>query len=490
MYKLLIVDDEPSIRFSIGQVFSDDDVAVLTAETPAEGIRLVAEESPDVVLLDIRLGNEDGREVFEKLREQDAKCLVIFITGHGTSETTIEAMKRGAYDYLVKPLDADQLLRVVRQACEISRLMKRPAIVEEGDRQADKPDLLIGSGPAMRSVCKQIGRVAGQDINVLILGDSGTGKELVARALYHHSRRESAPFLAINCAALTESLLESELFGHEKGAFTGADRRRIGKFEQADGGTVFLDEVGDMTAGTQAKMLRLLQEGRFERVGGSESVSTDVRIISATNRNLETMIQQGEFRLDLYYRLRGVTIPIPPLRERRDDIPELAHYFLFRFNRELGTRVSSIAEATLEQLRDYAWPGNVRELQNTIREALIRSAGPILLPDFLPDDLSREGPFAPVALPETPAGAPTWDSFAQKIAAAFQKGESGIHRQATMLLDHILVTMALEKTNGNQCEAADLLGISRPTLRARIRALSVAPVRIESSSTGPRLPSS
>ena len=472
MYKLLVVDDEPSICFSVEQVFANQDIEVFAAGTADEGVQLLTDEAPDVVLLDVRLGNQDGLEVFETMRQLDAKCLVIFITGHGTSETAIEAMKRGAYDYLVKPLDADQLQQVVRQACEISRLMKRPAIVDEGDRPSDKPDLLIGSSAAMRSVCKQVGRVAGQDVNVLILGESGTGKELVARALYHHSRRSETPFLAINCAALTESLLESELFGHEKGAFTGADRRRVGKFEQADGGTLFLDEVGDMAPNTQAKMLRLLQEGRFERVGGNESISTNVRVIAATNKNLEAMIEQNRFRLDLYYRLRGVTIHIPPLRDRPEDIPELAHYFLFRFNRELGTCVTSIAEETLERLQECAWPGNIRELQSAIREALICSAGLTLLPEFLPKELSRDTSCAPLTLPETPDGAPTWDGFAQDIATAFQNNQSGIHRRATLMLDHILVTTALEKTNGNQSEAAELLGISRPTMRAKIRALS------------------
>lgn len=482
MYKLLVVDDEPTICFSIEQVFAKQNIDVITAATATEGIRLATEEEPDVVLLDIRLGNQDGLEVFEKLRAWDAKCLVIFITGHGTSETAIEAMKRGAYDYLVKPLDTDQLQQVVGQACEISRLMKRPAIVEEGDRPTDKTDLLIGSSPAMRSVCKQIGRVAGQEVNVMIQGESGTGKELVARAIYHHSRRSSGPFLAINCAALTESLLESELFGHEKGAFTGAERRRIGKFEQADGGTLFLDEVGDMAASTQAKMLRMLQEGRFERVGGNESIVADVRIIAATNQNLEAMIEQNQFRLDLYYRLRGVSIHIPPLRERPDDIPELAHYFLFRFNRELDTSVSSIAEETLERLQEYAWPGNVRELQSTIREALICSAGPTLLPEFLPKVQLRENSLGSIVLPETPVGAPTWDAFAQEIDSAFRSGEIGIYRRALQLLDRILVTTALEKTNGNQSEAAERLGISRPTMRGKIRALSQPTETQESTS--------
>lgn len=470
-YKLLVIDDEPNIRYSIEQVFARQGYTVLTAATEEEGVQRVVDEAPDVVLLDIRLGNRDGLEVFERLRQRDSKCLIIFVTGHGTSETAIEAMKLGAFDYLVKPLDADQLQQVVRQACEISRLMKRPAIIEEGETQADRPDLLIGSGTAMRTACKQIGRVAAQDVNVLILGESGTGKELVARAIYHHSRRNCAPLLAINCAALPESLLESELFGHEKGAFTGADRRRIGKFEQADGGTLFLDEVGDMSMATQAKMLRLLQEGCFERVGGNESITTNVRIIAATNKNLELMISQGGFRLDLYYRLRGVAIQIPPLRDRREDIPELAHYFLFRFNRELATNVTSISEETLERLHDYSWPGNVRELQNTIREALICSAGPTLLPEFLPHEVMREAAFGPISLPKTPAGSPTWSEFAQEIDAAFRNGKPDIYRTAINLLDQILVSTSLEKTNGNQSEAADTLGISRPTMRAKLRQL-------------------
>ena len=287
-------------------------------------------------------------------------------------------MKLGAYDYLVKPLDASQLRQVVNQAVAISRLMHVPTIVEDGDRLEDLPERLVGSGSAMRTVCKQIGRVAPQEVNVLVLGESGTGKELVARAVYHHSRRNQAPFLIINCAAIPESLLESELFGHERGAFTGADHRRIGKFEQCHGGTLFLDEIGDMTPGTQAKILRLLQDGRFERVGGSEAITANVRVLAATNQPLDVLIEQSRFRKDLYYRLRGVTIHLPPLRERREDIAELAHYFLFRYNRQIGTTVQSITPEAMALLEAYDWPGNVRELQSVVREALIVSAGPAL----------------------------------------------------------------------------------------------------------------
>lgn len=482
MNKLLIVDDEPSIRYSIEQVFDGQDVEVLTADNAEDAVRIVASQSPDVVLLDIRLGNQDGLEVFYELRKHDPRCLVVFITGHGTSETAIEAMKRGAYDYLVKPLDANQITQVVHQACEISRLMRRPAIVEESEHPSEKPDLLIGSGAAMRAVCKQIGRVASQDVNVLILGESGTGKELVARVIYQHSRREDKPFLAINCAALPEALLESELFGHEKGAFTGADRRRIGKFEHADGGTLFLDEIGDMNPNTQAKMLRLLQEGTFERVGGNESLRANVRIISATNQNLETMIEQGKFRLDLYYRLRGVTVSLPPLRDRREDIPELAHYFLFRFNRELGTNVISISEEAIQRLQEYTWPGNIREFQIAIREGLIRSAGSHFLPEFLPEEVLREPAAETPALPDSHARESSWDILAQQMQSEISAGQAGVYRRALEHFDRILVTTALGQTGGNQAAAAELLGLSRPTLRAKIRgfqastkALSPAP---------------
>jgi two-component system, NtrC family, nitrogen regulation response regulator GlnG len=472
MPKLLVIDDEPNIRFSIEQVFDRGDMHVLGAETAEEGLRLASEESPDVILLDIKLGNCSGLEVFGELRRMDPKCLVIFITGFGTTETAIEAMKLGAYDYLVKPLDATQIQKLVDQACQISRLMHVPAIVEEGDRPEEKPDRLIGSGPAMQTVCKQIGRVAPQDVNVLILGESGTGKELVARAIYHHSRRSGAPFLAINCAAIPESLLESELFGHERGAFTGAEQRRIGKFEQCHGGTLLLDEVGDMSPHTQAKILRLLQEQCFERVGGNETISADVRILAATNQNLEQLIEQGRFRRDLLYRLRGVTISLPPLRDRREDIPELAHYFLYRFNRQSGTAVQSISPEAVEILQQYAWPGNVREMQSIIRESLIVSAGPTILPEFLPAELYQ----AAASEGETEAENPLvpdadFQSLGAFVEGAFATGKSNVYRRVREQFDRVVIVRAMQQAEGNQNRAAEILGISRVTLRGKLRAL-------------------
>lgn len=466
--KLLVIDDEPNIRYSIGQVLASERVQILEAATAHEGVRLAAEHAPDVVLLDIRLGAHSGLDVFSKLREIDPKCLVIFITGHGAADTAIEAMKIGAYDYLVKPLDANHLLSVVEQAFDISRLMHVPALFKEGDRPQDQPDLLVGSGAAMRSVYKQIGRVAPQDVNVLILGESGTGKELVARAIYHHSRRSRAPFLAINCSAIPESLLESELFGHERGAFTGAEQRRIGKFEQCNHGTLFLDEVGDMAPSTQAKILRLLQENCFERVGGSETITVDVRVVAATNQNLEALIESGRFRRDLYYRLRGVTITLPALCDRREDVSELAHYFLFRYNRQLGASACSISPAALELLQRYDWPGNVRELQSIIREALIVSAGPTILPEFLSPDLRRDGP----AAPERP-DADQWRQLPQFVDAWGAAGERDLYRRALEQFDRLMLRIAMDKAEGHQARAAEILGISRVTLRSKLKALGM-----------------
>ena len=468
--KLLVIDDEPNIRYSIGQVLGSENVAVLGAATAEEGLHLAEEHSPDVILLDIRLGSSSGLQVFEQLRQIDPKSLVIFITGHGTTETAIEAMKIGAYDYLVKPLDANHLQDVVDKAFRISRLMHVPALLKEGDRPQDQPDLLVGSGVAMRSVYKQIGRVAPQDVNVLILGESGTGKELVARAIYHHSHRNTAPFLAINCSAIPESLLESELFGHERGAFTGAEQRRIGKFEQCNHGTLFLDEVGDMAPATQAKMLRLLQESCFQRLGGSETISADVRVIAATNQNLESLIDQGRFRKDLYYRLRGVTIILPPLRDRQEDVSELAHYFLFRYNQQMGASAKSISPAALDLLQRYDWPGNVRELQSIIREALIASAGPTILPEFLSPDVRGGGSGDGAQSTKDNA---EWQDVPAQIDAMISAGEIDVYRRALEHFDRLILRRALEQAEGHQARAAEILGLSRVTLRAKLRSLGM-----------------
>jgi two-component system nitrogen regulation response regulator GlnG len=475
MPKLLVIDDEPNIPFSIEQLFDGENILVLAASSAEEGLAIAREELPDLVLLDMRLGKQSGLEVFQELRKIDPKCLVVFITGHGNADTAIEAMKLGAHDYLVKPLDAAQLRHVVMQAFQISRLIHVPAVVDVAAREEYQTDRLIGSDPATQAICKKIGRLAPQEVNVLILGESGTGKELVARALYYHSRRAKGAFLAINCAAIPETLLENELFGHERGAFTGADRRRIGKFEQCDGGTIFLDEIGDMPLHTQSKILRLLQEKRFERLGGNESISVDVRILAATNQDLDAMIGQGRFRRDLYYRLRGATIVLPPLRERRRDIAELAHYFLFRQNRSLGTAVQSISQETLDLMEQYDWPGNVRELENVMHEALIAAAGPTLLPDFLPAELHRrQSPILPTAA-DAPA---VTDADLQALLRFFGPDDwadqTDLYRRARDYFDRILIQRAMQQAGGNQQRAAEFLGLSRVTLRAKMRSLNLS----------------
>jgi DNA-binding NtrC family response regulator len=474
MATLLIIDDEAGIRFTIREVLQSPDLRVLAAENSEQGLKLTREESPDVVLLDIRLGNESGLEVFHKLREIDPKLLVVFITGHGTAETAIEAMKLGAFDYLVKPLDLSELVQVVDQALKISHLIHVPTAVDSATQLSDASDRLIGSGPAMQSLFKQMGRIAPLDEKVLILGESGTGKELVARAIYHHSRRSQGPFLAINCAAIPETLLESELFGHEKGAFTGAERQRIGKFEQCHRGTIFLDEVGDMPLATQAKMLRLLQDGQFQRVGGNETLTVDVRVLAATNQNLETMIAENRFRRDLYYRIRGVTLHLPPLREREDDIAELSHYFLFRLNRQLGTAVQTISTEALEMLARHPWPGNVRELQSVLREALIVATGPTLLPEFLA--LSAPPVPAEIERPESiaPPQADDWAKLGQYVDEGVKSRRPELYRSLIQQFDAIVLGRVMQAVGGLQSRAAEVLGLSRPTLRAKLRLIGRA----------------
>jgi two-component system nitrogen regulation response regulator GlnG len=354
---LLVIDDEESVRYSFRNIFALEGVDVITAPTGKEGLALAREKEPDVVVVDLQLPDQSGLEIFGELHEMAPKRPVIFVTAHGTTQTAIEAMKRGAFDYLIKPLELERLTQVIERAFEASRLMRVPAVLPTDEVS----DQIIGRSAVMQEMCKAIGRVAPQAVNVLIVGDSGTGKELVARALFSHSARSDKPFLAVNCAAIPEQLLESELFGHEAGAFTGATRRRIGKFEQCGEGTLFLDEIGDMPLSLQAKILRVVQEQSFERVGGNETIQTHVRVLAATNQDLGKLINEGRFRKDLYYRLNAITILVPTLRQRLEDVAELAHYFLFRYNRELKMDMRGIAPEVLEIFQAYSWSGNVRE---------------------------------------------------------------------------------------------------------------------------------
>ncbi len=475
MPTLLVIDDEPSVRYSFRRVFEGGDVQVLTAATAAEGLEQLRAHGPDVVVLDLQLPDRSGLEVFHEIHPLDPKRPVVFITAHGTTETAIEAMKHGAFDYLVKPVGLERLTQVLERAFEAARLMRVPAVLPADDGG----DRIVGRSPAMQETCKAVGRLAPQDVNVLILGESGTGKELIARALYQHSRRADKPFLAINCAAIPEALLESELFGHEQGAFTGAHRRRIGKFEQCDGGTLLLDEIGDMPPGLQAKMLRVLQEQRFERVGGTETVQTRVRILAATNQDLERLVEEGRFRKDLYYRLKVVTVRVPPLRDRPGDVAELAHYFLFRFDRELGLDLRGFAPETLELLEGYAWPGNVRELQSAVKQSMLHASGHIVLPEFLPEDLRRGRPAASPAAPR-----PGFD-LEGLVDALLARGEGELHRQVVEAVERVLLARVLRHTHGHQAQASEVLGLNRTTLRHKLRALGLTVDRVVADEQAP-----
>jgi DNA-binding NtrC family response regulator len=448
MADILLIDDDPAlIPRQVRLAFPAHTHCVEVARTGAEGLACVRADPPDVILLDLRLPDQSGLEIYQAIRQVDGRIPVIFITLARSADSAIEAMRQGAYDYLFKPLDLRELRRVVDEALDVGRRMRRPAAVAETPPDPDFPGAIVGTCPAMREVYKSIGRIAAQNLPVLITGESGTGKELVARAIYQHGPRARAPYRALNCAAIPESLLESELFGHERGAFTGADRKRIGKFEQCNGGTLFLDEVGDMAESLQAKMLRLLQEQEFERVGGNELVRTDVRLIGATHRDLKAWSAEGKFRPDLYYRLSVVTIHLPALRDRGDDLSLLVQLFLRRYNIELGREVREVALEVMNRFRSYPWPGNVRELQSVLQQALLRASGTVLIPEFLPNDL----------LPETQTSA------ASDTGTRYRPGSTlaDLEREA--------IQQCLLQTGGHRRRAADLLGISTRTLLRKIR---------------------
>jgi DNA-binding NtrC family response regulator len=449
MTRLLLIDDDPAlIPKQLRQAFPAPEYSVEVVRNGAKGLDFIRANPPDVILLDLRLPDQSGLDVYRTIRELDARIPVIFVTVTKSADVAIEAMQNGAYDYLFKPLDLHQLRQVVGHAIEVARWMREPAAPAELPPEPDFNGAIVGACPAMREVYKAIGRVADQNDPVLITGETGTGKELVARALYQHSPRATAAFLALNCAAIPENLLESELFGHEKGAFTGAERRRIGKFEQCNGGTLFLDEIGDMPLALQSKLLRLLQDQTFERVGGNKTIRTNVRLIAATNRDLKELAAAGRFRPDLYYRLSVFTIHLPALRNRGIDLEMLVRLFLGRFGPELGRNVSEVAPETLNRLRKYSWPGNIRELQSMLKQALLLSSGKVLLPEFLPADL-----FAASA---DDSGAPTRSRHFDSARSLAD-------------LECDAIQQSLYYTGGNRQQTAEQLGISTRTLLRKIR---------------------
>jgi two-component system nitrogen regulation response regulator GlnG len=370
---------------------------------------------------------------------------------------------------------------LVEKAINIRRLASVPVKLSPSASEAEESgDVLVGRCAEMQEVYKAIGRVAAQNATVLIRGESGTGKELVARAIYQHSLRKDAKFLAVNCAAIPEALLESELFGHERGAFTGAESRKIGKFEQCSGGTVFLDEIGDMTPLSQSKVLRVLQDQRFERVGGHDTIQTDVRIIAATNRDLEKMVEENEFRADLYYRLKGFTINLPALRRRGDDIPMLVRHYIARFRRELNKAVADVSPEALELLRNYGWPGNIRQLQSVLRQAMLQATGPLLLPDFLPAEIRQPPPASSSGAEgaaERPAGEST-ESVEAYLESQLKCGTNTLYNDCVTHLERIMLTRVLQQTAGNQSQAARILGITRSFLRKKIHQLHISIVPV------------
>jgi two-component system nitrogen regulation response regulator GlnG len=464
MQQLLVIDDEASILHAFQRAFSRETTKVLAAETAMEGEAIFAQANPDVVVVDLNLPDGSGLECFQRLREIDARVPVILITGDGTVETAIEATKLGAYDYLFKPLELDEMRSLLDKAFNLSRMIRvQPLLTDSKDVEAEA---IVGRCHAMKEVYKAIGRVAPQDITVLLLGESGTGKEVVAQAIYHHSSRPDGPFQVINCAAIPDTLLETEIFGHEKGAFTDANRQRIGKLEQANNGTLFLDEVGDMSPLIQAKLLRVLQEQAFERVGGNSTIKVDVRIIAATNCDLEKLVTDGLFRPDLYFRLSVVTVHLPPLRERGEDLRLLAEYYLRKYSAGFGKNVRSLAPETLELLQRYRWPGNVRELQSVMKQSLLEARGTVLLPEFLPplaEQTSR------------PSTAPTGTNYLSHefIAERLESGTQNLHAEVVAVAERQLFTQVLAHTRGNQLQAAGILGITRATLRNKLRSQGI-----------------
>jgi len=468
MPKLLVVDDEPNIVFTIQETLGSEHVQMVTAASGKDAIEAFIKHKPDAVLMDVRLPDMSGLDAFRKMHDHDPRIPVILMTAFSRTDTAIEAMSCGAFEYLLKPVDLKALRNLVHHAFEVSRISHKPAVVESDDFDAENSaDCIVGDSIAMQDVYKTIGRVAPQDVTVLILGESGTGKELVARALYHYSKRSKKPFLAVNCAALSESLLESELFGHEKGAFTGADQRRIGKFEQVNSGTIFLDEIGDMSPSTQAKALRLLQQQQFERVGGNITIQTDVRIIAATNKDLAEMVAAGTFRQDLYYRLSGFTITLPPLRERITDVRPLANYFAKVLSKDFDKKQLVITEETLETLERYNWPGNVRELYSAIRFAIVNATSELITPDSLPATC-RSSSYSH-SEGETKTAQPFMAEVVQLAEKLLDEGSNDIYRSVIQCVEGILFDRVLKATGGNQQEAAERLGISRMTLRAKTK---------------------
>lgn len=464
--RILIIEDDLSTAAALQKVLQTEGYQVERAERGDDGLALAMQHPYDLVLTDLKLPGLNGLALIAQLNTAKPKLPIIMMTAHGTTESAIEATKLGAYDYLVKPFEADALLDLVAAAVAHARLMSEP--VELGEAGSSHL-AIIGNSRVMQAIYKEIGRVAAAPVSVLIRGATGTGKELIARAIYQHSDRANKPFIAINCAAIPETLLESELFGHERGSFTGAQSQRIGRFEQAHGGTIFLDEIGDLHANTQSKLLRVLQEKCFQRLGGDRLIPVDVRVLAATHRDLEAAIAEKEFREDLYYRLSVVTISLPALSERVEDIPALVNFFMRRYAGDLGVKTPSIQPEAVALLQSQPWPGHVRELENIVRQALLLARPFVITPDHLRQALAKSQKPPPTAQ----------QTHAAYIAGLLARVESGEEREAynrmVADLEPELFTQAIRLAQGNQAKAARWLGVTRLKMREKLIQLNLHP---------------
>ena len=466
--RILLIEDDSGITDTLQRVLAAEGHEVAIEKRGDDGLARAIKDPFNLVITDLKLPGLNGLELVRQLHAAKPRLPIILVTAFGTTETAIEAMKVGAYDYLLKPFDIPQLIELVGKAVDSNRRMSEP--VGLGEARPSR-DALVGRSHAMQEIYKKIGRVASKPVTVLIRGETGTGKELIARAIYQHSDRANAPFIAINCAAIPETLLESELFGHERGAFTGADAKRIGRFEQADHGTIFLDEIGDLTPGTQSKLLRVLQEKTLQRLGGKETISVDVRVVAATHRDLETAIREKQFREDLYYRLNVVAITLPPLRHRREDVPDLVRYFLGKHGPDLGNASPSIHPEAVEFLQSQSWPGNVRELENVMRKALLAAQGYTINLDHVRSALNKIGG-------EVYSAMRPFGEYVDELLAAARRGEiTDAHARVLETAERELFARAIQQARGNQAKAARWLGISRITMKAKLVQFGIHPAQ-------------
>ncbi|MBI4637770.1 MAG: sigma-54-dependent Fis family transcriptional regulator [Candidatus Rokubacteria bacterium] len=472
--RILIADDEDSLRWVLEKGLRHAGYEVTAVGDGESAVRAFEAEPFDLVFLDVRMPGIDGIAALARLREIRADAQVVVMTAHGTMDTAIQAMQRGAYDYLAKPFDLDEAVLLAERALTATRLTQEVERLRRGLHAVWEFGSLIGRHPRMQEVYKTIGRIAGSDVTVLLRGESGTGKELVARAIHHYSRRAGRPFVAVSSAAIPATLLESELFGPERGAFTDAKERKLGKLELAHGGTLFLDEIGDMPVELQTKLLRALQERAIERVGGEQSIRIDVRVLAATNRDLEAAMREGRFREDLYYRLNVITLHLPPLRDRRRDIPLLVEHFLAKHAGDLGER--GVAPEALDRLVGYDWPGNVRELENVIQRAMVMATSGVILPEHLP--------IGPVSAAASVTADTTLEETIERrlmecVRGLRERSSANLYDLMIGLVEKPLLRAVLRETGGNQLRAAQILGINRNTLRKKLTEHGIDPDRLD-----------